>query len=447
MRCWAIRWRVSSTRRAAPLTIWPSQRRGGGEPCPLPPRHEPAPDQDHPDPVGSVDQHSREQEHVEGEERRARCDVHEVVPGVGPADQHRQDQEVQVEVGDQAEAGRPVDDEGKAAEADVDSLELFRLPAGSHDGRVVAGEPRHVAQLRAGAGGSLCRPSRHVPESVCLEEDLDRVPRADPGRRLDLPAARLGVAGCLAAPDLPGSSRTAARRPPSRSGTSPSSSRTCPRSRSSRGPCRPRGGPGTRANRSSAGSPIPWLRSWHGAWYGRSSSSRPNRVSRRPCSWRSRRNSQMSHVACATSFASSSWMSSISLVLGLERVRAGGRGADDPVALAGRTPARTVDVLAGALAGVVVEAVADQRKAAADLLGDDRLEAVALAGPRSRPRPRGARSSSPSSRGSRRRPCPGPGRPGRAALLLAALLQVDWSVRFANFGNGALRWIADRPPP
>ena len=24
--------------------------------------------------------------------------------------------------------------------------------------------------------------------------------------------------------------------------------------------------PGTRANRSSAGSPMPWLRSWHGAW-------------------------------------------------------------------------------------------------------------------------------------------------------------------------------------
>ena len=33
--------------------------------------------------------------------------------------------------------------------------------------------------------------------------------------------------------------------------------------------------PGTSAKRSIAGSPIPWERSWHGAWYGRSSSSRP----------------------------------------------------------------------------------------------------------------------------------------------------------------------------
>ena len=68
------------------------------------------------------------------------------------------------------------------------------------------------------------------------------------------------------------------------------------RCRSSRGPCRAPGGrarartgraPAARSRGSAAGT---------GAWYGRSSSSRPKPVSRRPCSWRSSRNSQMSHV-------------------------------------------------------------------------------------------------------------------------------------------------------
>ena len=66
----------------------------------------------------------------------------------------------------------------------------------------------------------------------------------------------------------------------------------------------------------------------------------PRRARRSPCRagpgrGGRARNSQMSQVASATTFASSSSRSSISAVLGLERVGARRRGADDPVAGAG----------------------------------------------------------------------------------------------------------------
>ena len=63
------------------------------------------------------------------------------------------------------------------------------------------------------------------------------------------------------------------------------------------------------------------------------------------------------------------------VVLGLDRVRARGRGADDPVALPGVLGER-LDVAARVVARLVVEAVADHREPAADLRRDDRLEAV-----------------------------------------------------------------------
>ena len=74
----------------------------------------------------------------------------------------------------------------------------------------------------------------------------------------------------------------------------------------------------------------------------------PRSPLRRPA-WRRRR--EVEHLA----------------VLGLERVGARGRRADDPVARPGRSRRRTVEVAAGALPGAVVQAVADQRQAAADL--------------------------------------------------------------------------------
>ena len=67
-------------------------------------RHQPQPDEPDADAVEAVDQHPRQEQHVEGQERWAQGDVDERVPGVGPLDQHRQDHEVQVEVQDEARA-------------------------------------------------------------------------------------------------------------------------------------------------------------------------------------------------------------------------------------------------------------------------------------------------------------------------------------------------------
>ena len=87
----------------------------------------------------------------------------------------------------------------------------------------------------------------------------------------------------------------------------------------------------------------------------------------------------MSHVACDTAFVSSSRMSSISSYSALSVCV---QEVDVPTM---RYPARAysakTSLLARTLAGVVVETIADQWEAAADLLGDDRLEAVPLEHP------------------------------------------------------------------
>ena len=85
----------------------------------------------------------------------------------------------------------------------------------------------------------------------------------------------------------------------------------------------------------------------------------------------------MSHVAFATDGRIVVVDVQHLVVLGLDRVRARRGGADDLVALPG-VRHEHVDVRARLLAGVGIERVADHRQPAADLLGNDRLEAVAL---------------------------------------------------------------------
>ena len=77
-----------------------------------------------------------------------------------------------------------------------------------------------------------------------------------------------------------------------------------------------------------------------------------------------------------------------------------GRRADDPVAPS-RVVGEDVEVRPGPPARAGVQAVADHRQAAADLLRDDRLEAVPAEDLDRGERRRPARSSSPRSRGSR----------------------------------------------
>ena len=183
----------------------------------------------------------------------------------GPG-QHRQHQEVQVQVGDKAEPGRPVDEERHAAEADIDTLGFFRLAADGHDRRVVAVLLRHVAQVAAGAGVPGLGPSRLVTDAVGLEQDLDGVARAGPGRLLDLPATRLRVArslGCSAGPDLVEQRGAHGHRDrvlllllhAVGAIAMPQQSWSMSAALS----------PGTRAKRSMAGRPIPWERRWQGA--------------------------------------------------------------------------------------------------------------------------------------------------------------------------------------
>ena len=108
-----------------------------------------------------------------------------------------------------------------------------------------------------------------------------------------------------------------------------------------------------------------------------SSSSAPERACRGgPASWRSSRNSQMSQVACGDGPRVVVVEVEHLRVLGLERVGARRRGADDPVARAGRSRRGPRVLRRRPPAGAGVQAVADHRQAAADLLRDDRLEAV-----------------------------------------------------------------------
>ena len=64
----------------------------------------------------------------------------------------------------------------------------------------------------------------------------------------------------------PGPARTAARRPPSRSWYFSFLRPYVPAMPQQSWSMSRRARPGTSANRSSAGRPMPWLRSWHGAW-------------------------------------------------------------------------------------------------------------------------------------------------------------------------------------
>ena len=122
---------------------------------------------------------------------------------------------------------------------------------------------------------------------------------------------------------------------------------------------------------------MPWLRSWHGAWYGSVPVRAPKPVSSRPSSCRWTRNSLMSQVASATARGVGVVHVEHLAVLGLQGVGARGGCAHDGVAgprergqrghVAPRPPARDG-----------VPAVADERQPAAHLGRHDDLEAVAL---------------------------------------------------------------------
>ena len=57
---------------------------GRDEERPLSAGDEPEPDEPDPDPVQAVDQHPRQEDHVQGQEGWAEGDVDERVPGLGP---------------------------------------------------------------------------------------------------------------------------------------------------------------------------------------------------------------------------------------------------------------------------------------------------------------------------------------------------------------------------
>ena len=122
---------------------------------------------------------------------------------------------------------------------------------------------------------------------------------------------------------------------------------------------------------------MPWLRSWHGAWYGSVRSSVPKCVSSWPLIVQVEQ--ELPDVPGRVGDCPGVGVVEVEhlAVLGLEGVGAGRGGADDPVAGAS-VAGEHGQVIAGPTARRPVEPVADQRQAAADLRRNDHLEAVPL---------------------------------------------------------------------
>ena len=133
------------------------------------------PDQGHPQAVEAVEGQAGDQQQVEGQEHRPAEQLDQPVPGLGPSQQRAEDHQVQVQVGDQPEAGEPVGHERPGAGG--------ARRGSSQRGRRGCGlPPWRLAWVMTGPPGGTGRSAgQPVPEQAATQPH-DRPARVDPGR-------------------------------------------------------------------------------------------------------------------------------------------------------------------------------------------------------------------------------------------------------------------------